>query len=260
MDEINRARTDPADAVLNFCCRIGKAMIQCGAEIYRVEDSLEHILQAYGYQEMEVFAIPSSILITIQDGNRNCTKSVRIRSASNHMRRLQDLNQLSRNVCRERPTLAQAEEMLSELLAKPDYPVGVSFAGYAAAAAFFTLFWGGNGVDALIAACCGLLIKMTLLYTRKVHANIFFTNVVACMLMAILPILLQKAGLQLHQDKVLIGSIMLLVPGLAITNVIRDVLAGDFLTALSKFAEVLLVSLAIAIGIALPLAAAARLF
>ena len=49
---------------------------------------------------------------------------------------------------------------------------------------------------------------------------------------------------------------MLLVPGVAITNVMRDVLSGDFLTAVTRLAEVIIVAMAIAMGVAIPITAA----
>ena len=51
-------RKEDANSVLNFCCELGRHLIQNGAEIYRVEDSVEHVLGAYGYDKIEVFAIP----------------------------------------------------------------------------------------------------------------------------------------------------------------------------------------------------------
>ena len=87
---------------------------------------------------------------------------------------------------------------------------------------------------------------------NQVNANIFFTYVCTSMLLVLVPLILVYLGLNVHLDKIVIGAIMLLVPGLAITNVMRDVLSGDFVTALTKFAEVLIVAMAIAIGIAIP--------
>ena len=94
----------------------------------------------------------------------------------------------------------------------------------------------------------------------RVNANTFFTNVCASAFLAVAPVVLAYLGYGIHTDKIIIGSIMLLVPGIAITNVMRDVLAGDFLTALSKFAEVIIVAVAIAIGIAIPVSVARMLW
>jgi uncharacterized membrane protein YjjP (DUF1212 family) len=220
-----------------------------------VEDSLEHILQAYGCEQIEVFAIPACIIINIVENGVNHSKTVRIKGSGNNMFRLGALNDLSRKICREIPSIQTAQAELEEILQSPLYPDIISFIGYGAGAAFFTLFWGGKSLDAIIAFCGGLIIKPTLSYMKEVKANIFFTNLLASMLSAIFPVLLQSIGVPMHLDKIIIGDIMLLVPGIAMTNVFRDVLSGDFVTAVSKLAEVLIVSLAIAVGIILPISA-----
>ena len=70
------------EKVLNFSCEMGRQLLQNGAEIYRVEESIHRLLAAYGCQQIEVFAIPSCIILNIQEGEHNYTKSVRIKGAS----------------------------------------------------------------------------------------------------------------------------------------------------------------------------------
>lgn len=134
---------------------------------------------------------------------------------------------------------------MEAILAQPVYPPLAGFLAYGLVAFFFTLFWGGGLVDAAAAFPCGLVVRVVLVSMRRVHANEFFSNLAAAMLSALEPLLLSWAGAPVNVDKMIIGTIMLLVPGIAITNVMRDVLAGDFLTALTRFAEVLIVGMAI---------------
>jgi uncharacterized membrane protein YjjP (DUF1212 family) len=47
---------------------------------------------------------------------------------------------------------------------------------------------------------------------------------------------------------VTIGVLMLLVPGAALTNAMREIMAGDILSGISRIAEVLLLASAIALG------------
>ena len=126
-------------------------------------------------------------------------------------------------------------------------------------AAFFTLFWGGGALDAAVALLCGVLVRFTVTRMRRASANTFFTNVCASALLAAPPVLLDWLGAPVQLDRIIIGAIMLLVPGIAITNAMRDVLSGDFLTALTRIGEVLIVSVAIAIGIAIPVGLARML-
>lgn len=243
------------EKLLNFSCAMGRDLLQNGAEIYRVEESIERILQAYGCGALEVFAIPACIIVNIQDGERNYTKSVRIRSAANNLRKLSNLNALCRELCREVPPVDEAFRRLAEVMEEPCYPAWTGYLAHGLVALFFTLFWGGNWLDGLAAFPCGLIVKYTVSAMRGVRANVFFTNLAASALLALEPLTLQWAGLPVQTDKIIIGSIMLLVPGIAITNVMRDILAGDFLTALTRFAEVLIVAVGIALGAAVAMMA-----
>ena len=96
-------KTEKTEQVLNFCCEMGRQLIQNGAEIYRVEDSINRLLTAYGYRDTEVFAIPSCVILNILDGGHNYTKSIRIRSSFINLDKLERLNSLCRRVCRDRP-------------------------------------------------------------------------------------------------------------------------------------------------------------
>lgn len=246
--------------LVNFSCEIGRQLLQNGAEIYRVEESAERILRAYGYEQIEVFAIPACIIINVQEGERNYTKSVRIKGAGNNLGRLTDLNTLCREICRDTPDVEEDFRRLRALLEIPCHSKLVSYFMYCIAASFFTLFWGGNALDAVAAIPCGLIVRTTVSSMSKMRANVFFTNLIAGMLMTLVPLALIYAGAPLNLDKMIIGAIMLLVPGIAITNAMRDVLAGDFLTALSRLAEVLIVAMGISIGVAIAITGARMLF
>lgn len=238
------------EQIINFSCEMGRQLLQNGAEIYRVEDSLQRLLAAYGYARAEIFAIPFCIILTIQEGDHNYTKSVRIQTVSNNLRRLNELNALCRDLCRETPPIGESWWRLKTILKEPVYPLSVGYLAHGIVAAFFTLFWGGGLADALIAFPCGLLVKLVVTTMRKAQINVFFTDMLACMVLALGPEILLQLGCPIHADRIIIGTIMLLVPGVAITNGMRDVLVGDFLTALTRFAEVVIVSLSIAVGVA----------
>lgn len=239
------------EKLLNFSCEMGRQLLQNGAEIYRVEESIRRLLAAYGRTETEVFAIPSCIILNIQEDERNYTKSIRITAVSNNLRRLSNLNALCRDICRQPPPVEESARRMEAILAEPVYSSRTGFVAYGLVAFFFTLFWGGDLLDAVAAVPCGLVVRVVLVSMRRLHANEFFSYLAAAMLLAVEPLLLSWAGVPVNVDKMIIGTIMLLVPGIAMTNVMRDVLAGDFLTALTRLAEVLIVGMAITVGVAM---------
>lgn len=246
--------------ILNLSCELGRQLMRNGAEICRVEESVERVLLAYGCPEPEVFAIPSCVIVNIRTEEQNYTKSVRIRTGTIHLDRLRQLNALCREICAAPPAVEEAERRLQEIVQGPVYPAWATYLAYGLVAFFFTLFWGGNLWDASVAFFCGLLVKRTVGFMHSVQANGFFTNLVAAALATILPVTLQALGSMVHVDKIIIGTIMLLVPGLAITNMMRDMLAGDYLTAVIRLTEVLIVALGITIGVAIALTAVPWLF
>lgn len=244
------------EKLLNFSGEMGRQLMQNGAEIYRVEESVQRLLAAYGCTHSEIFSIPALILMNVQDGEKNNAKILRVCTSRINLRRLHRLNALCRDLCRDTPPLEEAERRFQEILEEPPYSTGRSYLAYGMACFFFTLFWGGSGVDALVSFPCGLIVRWVTGFMGRVGANVFFTNVAASMLLAVPPLLLQALGLGVAIDKVIIGTIMLLVPGLAITNSMRDVLAGDFITALVRFAEVIIVAMGISIGVAMSITGA----
>ena len=134
------------EKLLNFGCEMGRQLLQNGAEIYRVEESILRLLAAYGRKEAEVFAIPSCIILNIQEGERNYTKSIRVQTVSNNLRRLSNLNALCRDICREPPPVEESVRRMEAILAQPVYPSLVSFLAYGLVAFFFKLFWGGHRI------------------------------------------------------------------------------------------------------------------
>lgn len=248
------------ERIFNLSCEIGHRLLRNGAEIYRVEESIEHILRSYGFSRVEAFAVPSCIIVSADYKETHLARSVRVRSFTENLEKLSRLNDLCRAICEELPDAEEAEERLLKIIRLPGYPGWAEYLACGAGAFFFTLFWGGGLLDAVVAFFCGLLVRLVKVFMRKVDSNVFFANLIAAMFLAAPPVLLSLLGAPVRQDMVIIGTLMLLVPGAAITNVARDALVGDFLTALSRLAEVLIITAAIAIGILMSISGIEALF
>ena len=59
---------------------------------------------------------------------------------------------------------------------------------------------------------------------------------------------LVQLGFGQNLDKIIIGVLMNLVPGVALTNFMRDIIAGDLIAGLTKLVEALLTATGIALG------------
>ena len=244
------------EKLLDVACKLGRGLLENGGEVYRVEQAIAFFMKAYGIEDAQIFAIPATIIVTIpgEDG-KPLTQLERVTSISQNMSRLHQVNDLSRWVCENTPAPDVVYKKLKEINNYKLYSFLQIMLAYGVASAFFCYFWGGNTGDALVAFVAGLGTEYCLKYMAKVKSNIFFSNLVSSMVIAVIAILGMVLGVGNSIDMIIIGAIMTLVPGVGITNIMRDIISGDVITGTNKIAEVLLIAVAIAVGIALPLSA-----
>ena len=234
--------------LLNLSSDIGRLLLQNGAEIYRVEESMERIFAAYGVNG-QVYCVPTTIIATIvTPEGENISKSIRVRSRGTDLDKVMAVNDLCRRVCREKPEFSAIQEELSKIPGRPVYSLPLTCLGWALVGATFAMIFGGNFFDAACAFPIGVLVCLLHSLLGKLEANQFFSLMVESFLIGTLAILSVKLGLASNADKVIIGVLMNLVPGIALTNCIRDILAGDLMSGVAKIAEVFLIAVFIALG------------
>lgn len=241
------------ERVLKAACKLGRNILENGGEIYRVEETINFFLEAYGIYDAQIFAIPATIIVTIDEdeNEKPITQVERVKGSSINLDKLSKFNDLSRRACRNTPSIESVLNEIEEIRKEKPYSFFTSLMAYGFTAFFFCLFWKGDLRDSIVAFICGLSTKYCLEFMSKGKTNIFFSNAVSSAVIAYIAIICVNIGLAHHYDKIIIGAIMSLVPGVAITNIMRDIIAGDVITGTTKLAEVLLIALAIAVGIAL---------
>ena len=240
---------DAACDILNELLNMGEAMLSNGAEVKRVEDTLMRIGRAYGAVRMDVFVITSSIVVTmVLPDDRVVTQTRRItNSGGTDFGKLEDLNALSRSYCEAPFSVRELEERLkreSEL--KKDRLK--LYLGSLLAAGGLAVFFGGSLLDGLLSGAFGVFIcliqeLLSPFSNNKVITSFvcsFITGVMICLICKIIPIV--------HADKIMIGDIMLLIPGIALTNSVKDVLVGDTISGIMRLIESLLWAGAVACG------------
>ena len=237
-----------SDKLLNLATSLGCLLAESGAEISRVEESVYRLLQAYQGKDAQVFAIPSCLIVSLmaEDG-RPVTRMRRISAHGTDLELLESCNALCRQLCRTVPPLDEARAMVGPR------PAAVLL-GYCIAPAFFCPLFGGGFWDSLSAFFCGLVVGTCLLFGgRWLGSNSFLRTLVCSGIASLLSLLLVRAGLGNNVDLVTIGVLMLLVPGVALTNAMREIVAGDTYSGLSRTAEAILIATGIALGAAVGL-------
>ena len=240
---------DEMQSVLHQLMDLGMAMMANGAEVNRVEDTLNRLGRAYGARQTNVLVITSSIIITMifPDG-QELTQTRRILNpGGTDFTKLEKLNALSRECCARPLTAAQLGSRIQSICSD-DMPRSVLWLSSILTAGSFTLFFDGNIPDALTAMffaviVCILQEKLAPLCPNRIVFNLLAAMVTGLGIGAtvhLLPFL--------HGDKIMIGDIMLLIPGLAMTNSIRDMLVGDTISGIMRLIESLLWAAALAFG------------
>ena len=238
-------------AYLDLATDVGYALAMHGAETFRVEESVTRILLAYGI-ESEVFAIPNCLHVCIHPSpGQTMVRMKRIGDHGNDLDSVELFSGLSRRICVEKPDPAEANRWLEETRRKqrryslPVYLIAHFLAGFG-----FAFLFGGTFADGLCSGLCGLTVGLVNRLMQHLGANLFFRTIAAAFPMALLAYALQALGLAENPDAVTIGALMLLVPGLLITNAMRDIIYGDTNSGINRLVQVILIGVAIALGVA----------
>jgi len=234
--------------LLNISTLAGKIMLESCAETYRVEETIVRIGLSFGVDDAESFVTPTGIITSLTKDSTTVTLVRRITSRGVDLNKIDLINNLSRQVQAQSMTIDELNTELINISQSDRYSAALTLFSSCAAAGCFALMFGGNIKDFFAAFIIGACIKIVSTICQKLDINSFFINSLGGGLCAILAIILMKLNICANLDKTIIGSIMLLVPGLTITNAIRDTIAGDLLSGITKAAEAFLVAISIAVG------------
>ena len=235
--------------LLELATDLGYRLAMGGAETFRVEESIRRILAAYG-MDSEVFAITNCLTVSIEtpDGIP-MTRMRRIGFHGNDLDTVEKYNNLSRKICDEKPAIFTARQWLKETdVSLRSYKLPVSLLGHYLGAMGFAIVFGGKLVDGLCSGLCGMIVGIMNYFMAKLKVNQFFSTIAAAFIMAFSSYAMGATGIPNNTDTIIIGTLMILVPGLIFTNAMRDIIFGDTNSGINRIVQVLLVAAAIALG------------
>lgn len=230
----------------------GEIMMKSGAEIYRVEDTVSRICKACGIPYVEVFATTTGIFVSLDDGTEYSdmhTFIKRIRTTAIDLEKISGINQFSREFTTTDLSVEEGMVRLKEIQKGRQFNFPLRVLGSVLIASFFTAMLGGSPLDFAAAAIVGFVVYFATVLFDRLALNLFIKDFLSCALVAFLALVLVQFGLGEHSGLVIIGSIMMFLPGVSMTNAVRDSLAGDLLSGLARFMEAILVAISIACGV-----------
>lgn len=240
--------------ILSAILDAGEVMLCSGAEVSRVENTIWHMAKAYGFTRVDVYTIIFSIVVTVHDEEGNIeTQTRRIEARDTNMRKVEKVNALSRRVCAKPLPLEELKQEIEKIQNEKGYPGWLIFLIYGISSAAFTVFFGGGAGDAVASFVGGLIIRLVLIAGTRLRIQIIVLNMLCAAVAGLMAVPMVRLGLGQSLDMILIGNIMLLIPGLAFTISLRDMIRGDLISGLLGLCEAVIKALAIAGGLALVL-------
>ena len=237
------------EMAIDCCLLAGRLMMEAGAETYRVEDTMERMAETQKLSATHSFVTPTGIIFT--PGSPHHTKLIRIKSRTTDLEKVALVNDVSRKLSAHEYTLEEAYARLQAIeKSNVMFPLWLQIIAAAIASGCFLVLYEGVWSDvpiAIFAGGAGFIIATLMQELTKVS---FFAEFIAALAIGLIGFGAIHIGFGTELDKIVIGSVMPLVPGLLITNAVRDLMAGHFVSGLSKGAEAFLTAFAIGAGVA----------
>ena len=253
MDTAAPQHAQRTDLIIRTARLAGRLLLENGAETYRVEVSF--ICKTGGLTDVSVISLPTGTIYSFvdEDGVPH-SEVVRTKSRTTNLSVVSRVNAISRAVTAGSLSMEQGFAQLEELSRTPPQPLWQGLLANGLSASFFALLFHGGGFDFAVALVCGLLTRLLGLLFSEDSVSSTLYALLSGALSAVVAVLSVRFFHMGNQTPIIIGAIMPLLPGLAITNAIRDTVNGDLVSGVARTAEALLKAVAIAAGVGTVLA------
>ena len=244
--------TEEQEQALQLATEAGHILLENGAEISRVEETMTRIASAYGIEDESFFVLSNGIIATGQ----HYARAEFIPIKGTQLAKVVEVNQLSRDVTEKRMPVETLRQRIQAIRTMPGKVWWEMTLGIALGVSSFSILFGGSLVDALATLVAGVLLGLFMTFVSP-HLSRLVGNVAGGLVGGILCILLYRLAMgieglpQLHLANMIIGTIIALVPGVPFTNGMRDLANEDYIAGTTRLTDAFLVFLCIALGVAL---------
>ncbi len=240
--------------LLKFSADLGEIMFEAGAETHRVEDTLERILSVGAEREPEIFVTTTGIFICIKNYQGDpFTVIRRVKRRSTNLEKLIAANALSRDFTSGKVNLKEAVVRLKEIKSIKSFKPIFVIACDGLISGGFAIMLGSNIIDGLCATVIGMLLGVFIYFYNKSRSEVLFEGFIGGVILSVLSVFAVRMGIGSDVNSIIVGAVMPLVPGVAITTAIRDIMEGDYVSGVSRMMEAVLTAVAIAGGAAVAL-------
>lgn len=236
--------------VLNLAVSMGEELLKNGGEIYRVQETVCRVMEAYDVWDYNVFVVTNGIFATVHEERADAGSMVRyIPLGDINLEKIASINQLSREICQGHCSLKEANRRLKACRQGAGvkdmtlvFACGIESAG-------FCFLLGGHFTDSVFSFLLGMLLQTFLLMGTKRGVSKFILNILGSTMVTAGSLVLYRLGLDILYDRIIIGGIIVLMPGVALVTGIRDLFNGDYLSGGIRMMDAMLTGICIAAGV-----------
>ncbi len=238
--------------IMDLSLTVGGMMLESNAEIYRAEEVIVNILHCYGIEDVSIFTLATCIYLTVHDDQgKSKTQIKRIYHRETNLQRISDLNQYSRNLRKYHYSIEESYQYINKIKNAIGSTKIMKAFWICLSCCMFGIMFNGS-ITIIEFVLIFVITYATYLFSCVLSArdlNQFISNFILSAFMTFFACLAHYLGFTSNPDTIVIGTIMVLVPGVAITNAVRDVINGDILSGTIRALEAITVAFGIAAGV-----------
>lgn len=212
-----------------------RLMLESGGETYRAEDTANHIAHAFGLKT-DIIAFPTGLTMTLTGQDEVSSVIARVDRISTDLMKLERVNSVSRDLCGGRLTLEEAYHELERIQQMKADGIGRNILYAAGGAALFALMFGGGWFEFLVSGFSAAVIQLVLSYSPD-QAGMPVSSLFAGFLASVIALLANLALGPANVNMTIVSTLMPFLPGLALTNAIRDSMRGDLLSSGARLGQ-----------------------
>lgn len=238
----------------NLVFRMGADLLKCGAEIYRVEDTMHRIGAHYGIGDLDSYVISNGIFVSFnRKGGSSSTRVRDVDYVNIDLKKLGSLNELSRQIVRDEVTPEEALLKLDKIEKSQSDPIWRTVLAAGLGGAAFSFLLGASVFDCITVFLCGVMIQGLGSFVEYKGLNV--SKVVATiggsLFATLICVFFAWLGFSDNLDYTVTGAIIPMIPGVAFVNGIRDFVDGNYLSGFIRLADAFVIFMCLAIGVGL---------
>lgn len=239
--------TFTSEDVLEVASEAGHILLENGAEISRVEDTMERISSHYGVRTGHFFVLSNGIFTTSSSNKYANVEFIPIRGIQ--LSKVVEVNRLSYRIAADKVSLTQARAELDAIRDEPMKPAWEQIVGSAFGAAGFCAVFGGGFMDCAAAFVVGTLLYLFLLFVSSRYLSKIVGGICNSLVATLLCLASYRLGFGSSLSNIIIGAIMPLIPGVPFVNGVRDLADSDYIAGTTRLTDAMLGFFCIALGV-----------